>query len=164
MRVHSSKVMELPNTPERRTLDIILKNSDWTSLAQFEIRDLKRPPSTSDCGHYVLEIIGVPANPAMIETLEKLEMNGTRPNEGIVFYREWGKHGWRTMHYGHLNGEKVRSKWADGLVLEHAIAQVPSSFGTLAGFCKREQIREYLTPSPKNITLWDDSPKKEFDH
>ena len=137
--------MQVPITIERETLDDLLRGQNWKAIESFGIRNLKQEPSTSDCGHYVLDIIGVPSNLEMIEALQQLPVVQNAPKEGLILYRAWGAQGLRTMHYGIVAGETVRSKWGpDSPVFEHPLLLVPAIYGSAAVFCTMKKAREYF--------------------
>lgn len=146
---------------ERPEISNYFDKKEYAGLERLGMRILA-DNTPGDGLAYVLTQLEIPVTDGNIQKLKDFNPHTWQKITGVIFYFENGQ----VKHRGLYDASKelVRSKWADGLVLEHAITQVPHKFGSLAAFCKREQIREHITPEPKNLTMWDTTPKKEFEH
>lgn len=158
--------MQIPTSRDREALEDILRKNAWQSLQAYSVKIIEQrpiyaaPPKDEqeqkeraqtqarlalDCGNYVLDQLGFPLNPKMIEGLQKMGKTPQPRGDGIIFYRSWGREGMNTVHYGLMRGDIVRSKWGNNSpILEHPIEQVPTSFGLYVEFCPRKKALETL--------------------
>ncbi|PIN75096.1 hypothetical protein COV18_05065 [Candidatus Woesearchaeota archaeon CG10_big_fil_rev_8_21_14_0_10_37_12] len=134
--------MRIEQTQRRHDIGEIVKAGKYDELTRFGIIIIETG-ATYDCGHYILQQLGVPATDETIATLQSLTGQGN-PQPGIALYRETGRQK-SPVHFGRYDSYRVISKWnRTGPLLEHSIEDVPPWYGEIVEFRKTDTTTPLL--------------------